>query len=154
MEELLYFSWIEKPYLAAMAKPRTEEELRWLRNNGIDILISLTEEPPARRLVNQAGLMQVHIPIVDFSPPSQQDLETAVAAIQHAKDSGLGAAVHCGAGLGRTGTILSAWYVHGGLTSSDAIKKVRLLRPGSVETPEQEEALHLFARELKRSNPS
>lgn len=148
--EPLYFSWVVKPYLAAMAKPRSEEELQWLRQHGIDILISLTEEPPQRRAVNQAGLMQVHIPVMDFTAPSQNDLQTAVDAIRKAKDSQLGAAVHCGAGLGRTGTILASWFVAEGMSSMDAIKHVRQMRPGSIETEEQEEAIHLFARELKR----
>jgi atypical dual specificity phosphatase len=149
MMEWMGFSWIEKPYLAALAKPRSEEELRWLRDNGIDVLISLTEEPPPRRLINQAGLILVHIPITDFAAPGQNDLNTAIEAILKAKESGLGAAVHCGAGLGRTGTILAGWYVHTGLSSTDAISKVRQLRPGSIETPEQEEANQLFARERK-----
>ncbi len=148
--EPLYFSWVVKPYLAAMARPRSEEELLWLRQHGIDILISLTEEPPQRRAVNQTGLMQVHIPVMDFTAPSQNDLQTAIDAIRKAKDSQLGAAVHCAAGLGRTGTILAAWFVAEGMTSTDAIKHVRQLRPGSIETEEQEEAIHLFAREMKR----
>jgi atypical dual specificity phosphatase len=153
MAEPVFFSWVEKPHLAALAKPRGEDELRWLRANGIDVLISLTEEPPSRRMINQAGLMLVHIPIVDFTAPTQTDLESAVDAIRKAKDSGLGAAVHCAGGLGRTGTILASWFVHCGLSSSEALKRVRGLRPGSVETPEQEEAVHLFARERKRADP-
>ncbi len=151
MIEPIFFSWVEKPHLAALAKPRSEEELRWLRENGIDVLISLTEEPPPRRIINQAGLMLVHLPIVDFMAPTQTDLENAVEAIQKAKDSHLGAAVHCAAGMGRTGTVLAGWFVHTGLGSTEAIKKVRQLRPGSIETPDQEEAIHLFARERKRT---
>lgn len=148
--EPLYFSWVVKPYLAAMAKPRSVEELQWLRQHGIDILISLTEEPPHRHEVNQVGLMQVHIPVMDFTAPSQTDLQNAIEAIRKAKNSQLGAAVHCGAGMGRTGTILAAWFVAEGMTSTDAIKQVRQMRPGSIETEEQEEAIHLFARDVKR----
>lgn len=149
--EPLYFSWVVKPYLAAMAKPRSIEELQWLRHHGIDILISLTEEPPHRHEVNQVGLMQVHIPILDFTAPTQNDMQAAVDAIRKAKESQLGAAVHCGAGMGRTGTILAAWFVSEGMSSSEAIKHIRQLRPGSIETEEQEEAIHLFAREIKRN---
>lgn len=147
-----YFSWVEQPYLAAMAWPRGEEELRWLREHDIDVIISLTDEPPPRHLVNQIGLMQVHIPIVDFAPPTQTDLQNVVDAIRKAKDSGMGVAVHCGAGMGRTGTVLAGWFVAQGMSSTEAIKHVRKLRPGSIETEEQEEAVHLFARELKRIN--
>lgn len=145
-----FFSWVDKPYLAAMARPRAQEELRWLREHGIDVMISLTEDAPHRNLVNQAGLMQVHLPIADFNAPSQEDLQSAVDAIRKAKDSGLGAVVHCAAGMGRTGTILAGWFVAQGMSSSEAIKHVRQLRPGSIETEDQEEAVHLFGRELKR----
>ena len=148
--EPLSFTWVDKPYLAAMSKPRSEEELRWLRDHGIDVLITLTEEPPQRKLVNQVGLMLVHIPIFDFTAPTQQDFQNAVDAIRKAKDSGMGVAVHCGAGLGRTGTILAGWFVAQGMNSSDAINHVRHLRPGSIETEEQEEAIHLYARDLRR----
>ncbi|HQR42274.1 MAG TPA: dual specificity protein phosphatase family protein [Gemmatales bacterium] len=134
-----------------MAKPRTEEELRWLREQGIDILVTLTEEPPPRHAINQAGLLMVHVPIYDFTAPSQEDFQTAVDAIRKAKESGLGAAVHCAAGMGRTGTILAGWFVAEGMSASEAITHVRKLRPGSIETEEQEEALHLYARELKRT---
>jgi atypical dual specificity phosphatase len=149
--EPAFFSWVTKPYLAAMAKPRTLEELQWLRQSGIDLLVTLTEEPPVRQFINQAGLMLVHIPILDFTAPTQDDFKNAVEAIRKAKDSSLGAAVHCAAGMGRTGTILAGWFVAEGMTSTEAIKHVRQLRPGSIETPDQEEAVHLYARELKRS---
>ena len=148
--EPAFFSWVDQPFLAAMARPRSEEELRWLREHGIDVMITLTEEPPHRKLINQAGLMLVHIPILDFAAPTQNELQSAVDAIRKAKDAGMAAVVHCAAGLGRTGTILAGWFVAQGMSSSEAINHVRQLRPGSIETEEQEEAIHLFGRELKR----
>ena len=36
------FSWVDQPRLAGMALPRSAEDLRWLRRNGIDVLVSLT----------------------------------------------------------------------------------------------------------------
>src|SRR5262249_47033817 len=38
------FSWIEQPLLAALARPSSAEDLLWLRQEGIELLISLTEE--------------------------------------------------------------------------------------------------------------
>ena len=48
---------IDKPLLAAMARPDDVGELNWLRAQGIEVLLSLTEDPPRRDWVNEAGLM-------------------------------------------------------------------------------------------------
>ena len=35
------FSWINKPLLAALARPEAVEDLAWLRRQGIEVLVSL-----------------------------------------------------------------------------------------------------------------
>ena len=52
---------------------------------------------------------------------------------------------HCTAGLGRTGTFLAAYLVGEGMTAIEAIERVRTLRPGSIETDVQEEAILGYA---------
>ncbi|HEV3443073.1 MAG TPA: dual specificity protein phosphatase family protein [Gemmataceae bacterium] len=140
------FSWIEKPLLAGMAHPESEEDLEWLRQNGIDVLLSLTEDPVRRDWANDAGLLVVHEPMVDMEAPSQEQLERCVSAIERANGQQMGVAVHCGAGLGRTGVVLAAYFVHKGEKARDAIAHVRRLRPGSIETSEQAAAVTEFAR--------
>jgi atypical dual specificity phosphatase len=140
------FSWIEKPRLAALALPESEAELLWLREQGIQLLLSLTEEPPPRTWVNNSGLLLLHVPIVDLEAPTQEQLDQCVSALQKAMENDMGVAVHCGAGLGRTGTILAAFFVHRGMTGAEAIARVRSLRPGSIETKEQADAVVEFAR--------
>jgi atypical dual specificity phosphatase len=144
------FSWVEKPVLAALARPESAEELAWLREQGIDVLISLTEDPPRRDWVDDAGLMLFHVPMVDMEPPAMEDLDRCVSAIERAHARNLGVAIHCGAGLGRTGVVLAAYFIHKGLTAKNAIGRVRRLRAGSIETEEQENALEEYARRLKR----
>ncbi|MCU0703527.1 MAG: dual specificity protein phosphatase 23 [Fimbriiglobus sp.] len=134
------FTWIDPPHLAALARPDADD-LAWLREHGVQVLITLTESPLPRKWVNDAGLMGVHIPVPDMEAPSDGQLRQAVDTIDRAKRSGLGVAVHCAAGKGRTGTVLAAYLVSQGLTAAEAIHKVRDLRPGSVETPEQERAV-------------
>lgn len=134
------FSWVDPPHLAALARPDAED-LAWLRENGVQVLITLTEHPLPRQWVNDAGLMAVHIPVDDFTAPSERQLRLAIDTIDRAKRSGMGVAVHCAAGKGRTGTVLAAYLVTVGMTAAEAIRKVRELRPGSIETFEQEQAV-------------
>src|SRR5271165_6391856 len=106
MSEPPGFSWVEKPLLAAMAKPEDLSELRWLRKQGIQVLLSLTEEPLRRDWINEAGLMLVHVPVIDMEAPTQDELERCMSAIARAHQGQLGVGVHCRAGLGRTGAVL------------------------------------------------
>ena len=144
------FSWVDRPHLAGLARPDGPDDLAWLRRNGIDVLVSLTEAPPDRRGVNDAGLMTVHVPIPDMTAPTVRQFELCVETIAKAKRSGMGVAVHCAAGKGRTGTIRAGYFVAAGMPADRAIEHVRDLRPGSIETPEQEDAVRQYA--LRRPN--
>jgi atypical dual specificity phosphatase len=139
------FSWIDKPLLAAMARPGSADELVWLRQQGIELLVSLTEDPPRRDWINDAGLFLVHVPVVDMEAPTQKQLDECLSAIARAHEKSMGVGIHCGAGLGRTGVFLACWFVTKGLTAKNAIARVRRLRPGSIETQAQEDVVAEFA---------
>ncbi|KAG8509908.1 Dual specificity protein phosphatase 23 [Galemys pyrenaicus] len=58
--------------------------------------------------------------------------------------------VHCALGLGRTGTMLACYLVKDrGLAAGDAIAEIRRLRPGSIETYDQEKAVFQFYQRTK-----
>jgi atypical dual specificity phosphatase len=144
------FSWIDKPLLAALARPTSPEEFRWLRDQGIEVLVSLTEDRPRRDWTEEASLLVFHEPMEDMEAPTQDQLDRAVSAIQRATARAMPVAVHCGAGLGRTGVVLAAYFVAKGASAATAITRIRRLRPGSIETEEQVEAIELFSRRKKR----
>ena len=146
------FSWVDPPRLAALARPQSVEDLQWLRRNGIDVLVSLTESPVPRQWINDTGMLSVAVPVPDMSAPTDRQLDHVLATIRKANASGMGVAVHCAAGLGRTGTVLAAYLVAGGMPAREALVKVRDLRPGSVETAEQERAIERYARRLADAN--
>ena len=138
-------SWIVEGQLVAMGMP-WPEDLDELARAGVRGLVSLTERTPAG--LPRPDLEHMHLPVRDFTPPSQAQLAEAVAFIDRVHANGGAAAVHCGAGLGRTGTVIAAWFVRHGWASADALREVRRKRPGSVETGEQEDAVRRFARSL------
>ena len=144
------FSWVEKPLLAALARPSAPEDFAWLREQGIEVLLSLTEDRPRRDWADDAGLLVFHEPLEDMEAPTQEQLDRCVSAVIRAMTLNKGVAVHCGAGLGRTGVVLAAYFVARGATAQNAIARVRRLRPGSIETDEQAEAVEHFARRKRR----
>ena len=140
------FSWIEAGRIAGLAAPSSLDDLVWLRQNGIEFLLTLTEQPLPKRWIDEAGLMAVHIPVPDFDSPTPEQFNAAVETISIAVEAGMGVAVHCLAGKGRTGTILAAYFVSKGLSANEAVRRIRELRPGSIESAEQERAIEEFAR--------
>lgn len=130
--------------------PESVADLDWLRRQGIQVLVSLTETPLPRRWVDDAGLMSVNVPVPDMEPPSDRQFDHILETIRKANDAGMGVGIHCAAGLGRTGTVLAAYFVTNGFSSREAVDKVRDLRPGSVETVEQERAIERFAARAGR----
>jgi atypical dual specificity phosphatase len=140
------FSWIDRPHLAACARPADPAEFAWLRKQGIQLLLTLSEDRPRRDWVDAAGLLVMHVPIIDMDAPTQEQLDQCISALARARAQGMGVAIHCTAGLGRTGTILAAYFVSQGFTARAAIARVRELRPGSIETSEQEDAVMEFGR--------
>lgn len=140
------FSWVIPQQLAALARPSSVDDLHWLRQNGIDVILSAMEDPLPRLWINDAGLMAVHVPIVDMEAPTNEQFDAAVDAIVNARTHEMAIAVHCLAGRGRTGTILAGYLVHTGLPAAEAMARIRALRPGSIETPDQERAIEAFAR--------
>ncbi len=136
------FDWIVEGRVAAMAAP-WPEQIATLPGRGIRAVVSLTSRVPAG--LERAGLAVLHVPVRDFHPPTQEQLTTVARFIDETIGAGGAVAVHCAAGLGRTGTVVAAWLTTQGLSARDAIGLVRQRRPGSVETRGQEQAIGAFA---------
>jgi atypical dual specificity phosphatase len=143
-------TWLEQDCLAACRYPRTAKALRELAEQGVTVLVNLHERPHSPTALAGYGLTELHLPVPDFTPPTPEQLEHGIAALEQAIADGQKVAVHCGAGLGRTGTLLACYLVKRGFGPDAAIARVRAARPGSVETPQQELAVRSYARQIGR----
>lgn len=138
--------WVA-PGMLGCAYPRTERALASLSGKGVRLLVNLHERPHAPDRLVHLGLREVHLPVKDFAAPTPRQVGRGVDAIAGALAAGEAAAVHCGGGLGRTGTLLACYLASSeGLDAEEAIGRVRSVRPGSVETLAQVRAVEAWTQ--------
>ncbi len=129
--------------------PRTERALDEISRQGVRVLVNLHKKPHDPHRLSRHGMREVHLPVEDFAAPTAEQIESGVAAILEARAPGEAVAVHCGGGLGRTGTLLACYLVCSqGLGAREAIGRARDLRPGSIETADQVAAVEEFERSI------
>jgi atypical dual specificity phosphatase len=143
------FSWLVQGEIAGMARPAADvNDYESLKDDGIDAIVSLTEYPLNKPLIEEFGFEYMHIPIEDLSAPTMEQIEDFVDFAGRMRDGGKKTVVHCGAGIGRTGTMLACYLVSRGHSAEESIAEVRWKRPGSIETDEQAIIVHRYERKL------
>lgn len=151
-QDMRGFSWVIDRELAALPRPGgshdLDKDLDFLADQGVSLLVSLTIQPTSAEKLRAHGIDQLHLPVEDFTAPSFEQMREFIAAVDARHADGLAVGVHCTAGLGRSGTMLAAYFVSQGMSAVDAIAEIRRLRPGSVETLDQEAAIAAFAELL------
>ena len=145
------FSWVIEDGLAGSGMPMTYSQLIWLIRNGIKTIVTIREVSlPSKWLANKA-IDYFHLKVEDYGAPSLSEMDTTVNYVKEHINDGKPVMVHCAAGRGRTGTILAAYFLKNfNLTAEQAIKKIRDLRPGSIQSLAQEKAIEMYEEYLKR----
>ena len=149
------FSFVITDKLAGMAMPdpqRFQDELDFLKQHRIYAIVSLTGNSLPQKTLKQNNIEYLHLPIVDFNPPDLVQIIDFVDFVNKMNEQNRGVAVHCHAGVGRTGTMLASYLVYSGYTAKEAINKIRELRPYSIETESQENSIYEYANYLKKMN--
>jgi hypothetical protein len=87
----------------------------------------------------------LHLPTVDDTAPTLEQLQAGVEFIAREIAQGGGVYIHCGAGVGRAATMAAAYLVHTGSASQEAWDSIRRVRPFIRPTAVQGAQLERFA---------
>ncbi|KAG6820659.1 hypothetical protein H0H93_013510 [Arthromyces matolae] len=146
-----FFRWLVPYHLAIMSTPRREEDIDALSSPhlGIRHVLTLTEETPLpASWFHGKSISNTYLPVPNYHPPSIEQMDLVMSLFNDATK--LPMLVHCGGGKGRAGTVAACYMAAFGfekphydqtqpaMSASEAITLLRHLRPGSIETSQQE----------------
>jgi atypical dual specificity phosphatase len=146
-----FFRWVIPFQLAVMSTPRNGEDIDVLASPhlGIRHVLTLTEETPLpQSWFRNKPISNTFLPIPNYNPPSIEQMDIIIQLLDDEKNIPM--LIHCGGGKGRAGTVIACYLAAYGfkkpnpcliqpeMAASDAITTLRTLRPGSIETQQQE----------------
>ncbi|KII94225.1 hypothetical protein PLICRDRAFT_420648 [Plicaturopsis crispa FD-325 SS-3] len=146
-----FFRWLIPFHIALMSTPRHASDIAALSGPyiGIRHVLTLTEESPLdKSWFAQHGIKNTFLPIPNFDPPSIEQMQLIIRLLNNEDNTPM--LIHCGGGKGRAGTVAACYLVAYGfakpqpdrtqpaMTAREAIDALRAIRPGSIETLQQE----------------
>ncbi|CAL8251041.1 unnamed protein product [Boreogadus saida] len=142
------FNWIIPGKFLAFSGPHPKSKIEngyplhapeayfpYFRKHNITTIVRLNKKMYDARRFTDSGFEHHDLFFVDGSTPTDAIVRKFLNICENAEGA---IAVHCKAGLGRTGTLIACYMMkHYRLTAAEAIAWIRICRPGSVIGPQQ-----------------
>jgi len=152
------FLWLRKGDLAGTPRPglliELDYDLTALQRVGISVLVSLTTQPIDPAILAEYDIKGIAFPIKDMGVPTIEAALKLCEQVGELTEQGEAVAMHCKAGMGRTGTMLVAQLIWEGETALDALETARSIEPRWVQSDAQVEFLKEFALAVANSGTS
>jgi CheY-like chemotaxis protein len=128
-----------------------DDELPLLYAAGVRAVVSLLNVPSDAAVYESAGFAFHCLPVPDGGAPTIEQAQEFVGFINQQRGQSHPVAVHCEAGLGRTGTMLAVYLISEGDSAASAINSIGAKEKSAIETQRQIEFLEQYAHTIQFS---
>lgn len=112
--------------------------IKYFKERNVKLVVRLNNPLYDKTVFEDVGIAHLDLYFDDGSNPSEPILREFIRRADEVIRRGGAVAVHCKAGLGRTGVLIGAYLVwRYGFCASEVIGFMRIMRPGCVVGPQQ-----------------
>jgi len=148
-----WWNWIDDTVLLG-ALPVASDASK-LRELGITGVINMCEEYPGPLdAYSKNNIEQLHLPTVDFVPPTDEFVRRGVDFIEAHRAKGGKVYVHCKAGRGRSATIVLCYLVERGHSIQSGMDLMLKQRPQILKKLAERDVIKRFASNRNPSLPA